>query len=162
MGGPIKQDKAFFFASVQRYYATTDPIGPVANSTDISPRLNMKFTLQPTTNDTFILGFQYDQYNLTGRVGVLAGVAGDRPADGDGGRARVGVERAVAARLRDQRTARGEVHRLRRLLLPRSGRSVAVYTVDAETGTYCGGGGGGLYYADRVAQPAAGRVHQVR
>ena len=47
MGGPIKKDKAFFFASVQRYSAKTDPTGPVANSTDISPRFNMKVTLQP-------------------------------------------------------------------------------------------------------------------
>ena len=60
LGGPMKQDKAFFFASVQRYSTKTDPTGPVANSTDISPRFNMKFTFQPTTTDTFIVGMQYD------------------------------------------------------------------------------------------------------
>jgi hypothetical protein len=69
MGGPIKQNKAFFFASIQRYEALSDPVGPVANSQDISPRINLKFTLQPTSRDTLILGTQYDNYNLTGRVG---------------------------------------------------------------------------------------------
>ena len=112
MGGPIKTNKAFFFASVQRYSALSDPIGPVENSQDISPRINLKFTLQPTSRDTIILGTQYDQYNLTGRVGVLAGLAGDRPADGRGRRAGVGVERAVAPLVRNQRAVRGEVDRL--------------------------------------------------
>ena len=69
MGGPIRRNKAFFFASVQRYQALSDPVGPVANSEDISPRINLKFTLQPTARDTIILGTQYHQYNLTGRVG---------------------------------------------------------------------------------------------
>ncbi|HSL23460.1 MAG TPA: hypothetical protein VK886_18165, partial [Vicinamibacterales bacterium] len=70
MGGPLKQNKAFFFASVQRYSELSDPIGPVANSQDISPRINLKFTLQPTADDTIILGTQYDSYNVTGRVDV--------------------------------------------------------------------------------------------
>src|SRR6476660_8426931 len=69
MGGPIKTNKAFFFASVQRYSALSDPTGPVENSQDISPRFNLKFTLQPTAKDTLILGTQYDSYNVTGRVG---------------------------------------------------------------------------------------------
>ncbi len=69
MGGPLKRDKAFFFGSVQRYSDLRDPSGPVANSTDISPRFNMKFTLQPTPADTIILGTQYDSYSVTGRVG---------------------------------------------------------------------------------------------
>src|SRR5262249_44432019 len=69
IGGPIKRDKTVYFASIQRYSDKTDPTGPVANSTDISPRFNTKFTLQPTTTDTVILGVQYDQYNVTGRVG---------------------------------------------------------------------------------------------
>jgi hypothetical protein len=69
MGGPIKQNKAFFFGSVQRYSATTDPSGPIATSQDISPRFNFKFTLQPSSNDTIVLSTQYDSYNVTGRQG---------------------------------------------------------------------------------------------
>ena len=69
MGGPLKKDKAFFFASIQRYEATTDPTGPIATSQDISPRFNTKFTLQPSSNDTLVLGMQYDAYNVTGRQG---------------------------------------------------------------------------------------------
>ena len=148
MGGPLKQDKAFFFFSVQRYYATTDPIGPVANSTDISPRLNGKITFQPTTNDTFNLGLQYDQYNLDGRVGAWP-----------------------AAQATDQQTVTEDApewvwNAQWRRVFGTSGLLEAkftgydgyyyldpvdpsVYTVDAETGTYCCGGGGGLYYADR-------------
>src|SRR5205085_3083201 len=60
MGGPIKRNKAFFFGSVQRYSAQTDPSGPRTTRQDISPRLNTKFTLQPTSSDTVILGMQYD------------------------------------------------------------------------------------------------------
>jgi hypothetical protein len=69
LGGPLKRDKAFFFGSIQRYSALTDPSGPVANRTEISPRFNMKVTLQPTPADTVILGTQYDAYNVHGRVG---------------------------------------------------------------------------------------------
>lgn len=69
MGGPLKRDKAFFFASIQRYEATTDPSGPIAFSQDISPRFNTKLTLQPSSNDTVVLGMQYDNYNVQGRQG---------------------------------------------------------------------------------------------
>ena len=69
MGGPLKKDKVFFFGSIQRYQATTDPTGPIATSQDISPRFNTKFTLQPSSNDTVILSMQADSYNVTGRQG---------------------------------------------------------------------------------------------
>ena len=78
LGGPLKMDKAFFFGSVQRYQAVTNPSGPVTRSEDISPRFHGKLTLQPTANDTIVLGGQYDTYNLTGRVGYWpANQAGD-------------------------------------------------------------------------------------
>jgi hypothetical protein len=78
MGGPLKRDKAFFFASIQRYEATTDPTGPIAFSQDISPRFNTKFTLQPSTNDTIVLGMQYDNYNVQGRQGFPGSQATDQ------------------------------------------------------------------------------------
>jgi hypothetical protein len=79
LGGPIKRDKAFFFGSVQRYSTNQDPTGPRTVRTDVSPRFNVKFTLQPTTTDTIIFGTQYDQYNVTGRVGYWpTEQAGDR------------------------------------------------------------------------------------
>jgi hypothetical protein len=77
MGGPIKKNKAFFFGSIQRYSDVTDPSGPVARSTDISPRLNFKVTLQPTASDSIILGTQYDAYNVTGRTGFPGSASTD-------------------------------------------------------------------------------------
>jgi hypothetical protein len=73
MGGPIKQNKAFFFASIQRYSALSDPTGPVANRNEVSPRINTKINLQPTAADSFILGMQYDSYNVDGRIGAWPG-----------------------------------------------------------------------------------------
>jgi len=148
MGGPLKQDKAFFFVSVQRYYATTDPIGPVANSTDISPRLNAKFTLQPTSSDTFILGVQYDQYNLDGRVGNWpASQATDQQTVTEDAPEWVWNAQwrrvfGTSALLEAKFTGYDGYYYLDPV-------DTSVFTVDAETGTYSGGGGGGLYYADR-------------
>ena len=127
MGGPIKKDKAFFFGSIQRYSATTDPTGPVANSQDISPRFNMKLTLQPSATDTIVLGTQYDSYNVTGRIGY-------------GPRRKLTDQQTVTedapewvwnAQWRkvmgSQHVPRGEVHGLFGLLLSRPDRSVTVY-----------------------------------
>ncbi len=78
VGGPLKRDKAFFFGSVQRYSQNQNPAGPVTKQTDISPRFNMKFTLQPTASDTLILGTQYRLLQSARPRRVLAGVSGRR------------------------------------------------------------------------------------
>jgi outer membrane receptor protein involved in Fe transport len=72
LGGPIKKDKIFFFASIQRY-AISQYNPPVR--TEISPRFNLKMTFQPTATDNIIASIQYDQYNQTGRTGFIPGWA---------------------------------------------------------------------------------------
>jgi hypothetical protein len=147
MGGPLKRNKAFFFASVQRYQALSDPIGPVANSEDISPRLNVKFTLQPTSRDTLTLGTQYDQYNLTGRVGYWpSSQATDRQTVEEDApewvwnaqwRRTFGTSALFEAKL----TGYSGYYYLDPV-------DPSPFTYDGGTNTYTGGGGG-QYYADR-------------
>jgi hypothetical protein len=67
-GGPIIQDKLFFFGSAQRYERNSDPSGPVTRREEVSPRLNGKLTFQPSTSNTFTGTVQYDNYNIIGRV----------------------------------------------------------------------------------------------
>ena len=147
MGGPIKRNKAFFFASVQRYYAVTDPIGPVANSQDISPRLNVKFTFQPTNNDTILLGTQYDQYNLDGRVGYW-------PASQAGDNQTVTEDAPEWVWNAQWRRVFGSSSLLEAKFTGYDGYyyldpvDPSPFTYDADTDEYTGGGGG-QYYADR-------------
>lgn len=75
MGGPLRENKAFFFASVQRYAIKQDPDGPRTLRTEVSPRFNLKLTLQPTAADNIVFSGQYDYYNQGGRTG-LGGVNG--------------------------------------------------------------------------------------
>ena len=75
MGGPLRQDKAFFFGSVQRYSIEEDPDGPRTLRTEVSPRFNLKLDVKPTAVDHFTFSTQYDQYNQGGRTG-LGGVNG--------------------------------------------------------------------------------------
>jgi hypothetical protein len=148
MGGPIKKDKAFFFASIQRYSAVSDPIGPVAKRSEISPRFNMKFTLQPSSSDTIILGTQYDAYNVTGRVGRWpATQATDRQTVEEDApewvwnaqwRKVIGASTFLEAKL----TGYTGYYNLDPV-------DPSPYTYDVSSDQYSNGGGGGLYYADR-------------
>ena len=138
---------AFFFASVQRYSALSDPTGPVANSTDVSPRINLKFTLQPSSRDTVILGTQYDQYNVTGRVGYWPSsqATDNQTVEEDAPewvwnaqwRRSFGTKALLEAKL----TGYDGYYYLDPI-------DPSPFTYDGGTGTYTGGGGG-QYYADR-------------
>ena len=75
MSGPLKENRAFFFGSVQRYSIREDPDGPRTLRTEVSPRFNGKLTILPSSADNLVFSFQYDQYNQGGRTG-LGGVAG--------------------------------------------------------------------------------------
>ncbi len=124
MGGPIKKDKAFFFGSVQRYSAEYDPSGPRHEATEISPRFNVKLTLQPTSSDTIIArACSTTQYNVTGRVGYW-------PTDQATDNATVEEDAPEWVWNAQYRKVFGsstlleaKLHRVHRLLLPRSGRS---------------------------------------
>ena len=147
MGGPIEKDKAFFFGSIQRYSAVYEPSGPRTVSTDISPRFNFKFTLQPTPSDTIIFGVQYNQYNVTGRVGWWAT---DQATDS----ATVEEDAPEWVWNAQYRKVFGTSTFLEAKFTGYNGYyyldpvDPAPPTFDGETGEY-GGGAGGLYYADR-------------
>lgn len=68
VGGRTFRDKGFFFASAQRFLIDTDPAGPIATLHRATPRLNAKFTLRPTVNDTLVGQMQYESTGATGRV----------------------------------------------------------------------------------------------
>jgi hypothetical protein len=72
MGGPVRRDKVFWWFSAQRYAFDQDPVGPLKSRTEVSPRYNAKLTFQPTPNDTVTFSGQYDNYNVTGRLGLVS------------------------------------------------------------------------------------------
>jgi carboxypeptidase family protein len=76
-GGPLKQNRLFFFVSAQRFLLETDPTGGVTKRHEVSPRLNAKLTWQPNASNNFMGHVQYDSYNITGRAGVSALIAND-------------------------------------------------------------------------------------
>jgi hypothetical protein len=71
LGGPFVKDKAFWWMSVQRFAFDRDPNGPRTKSTEVSPRYNAKVTFQLTPSDSLNASFQYDNYNVTGRLGYV-------------------------------------------------------------------------------------------
>ena len=148
VGGPLKRDKAFFFGSVQRYSQNQNPAGPVTKQTDISPRFNMKFTLQPTASDTLILGTQYDSYNLHGRVGYW-------PVSQAGDNQTVTEDAPEWVWNTQYRKIFGSNNLLEAKFTGYWGYyyldpvDPSIFTFDGESGEYSGGGGG-LYYADRT------------
>ncbi|MEP6916440.1 MAG: TonB-dependent receptor [Acidobacteriota bacterium] len=152
IGGPVKRDKAFFFASIQRYSALTDPSGPVSNSTDVSPRFNVKMTFQPTHTDTVIIGTQYDLYNQTGRVGFW-------PVEQATDRQTVNEDAPEWVWNAQWRKVFGGSVFLESKITGYTGYynldpiDASPYTYDADLDEYSGGGGG-QYYADRSRNQA--------
>jgi hypothetical protein len=75
LGGPLKKDKVFFFGSVQRYNIEQHRDSPFVVRSEVSPRFNIKMTVQPTPNDTIVGALQWDEYNQKGRIGFIPGYA---------------------------------------------------------------------------------------
>jgi hypothetical protein len=67
ISGPIKQDKAFFFLSFQRFLKDEDPPGPITSREEISHRINLKLNFNPSSNDQFVAALDFDDYNIRGR-----------------------------------------------------------------------------------------------
>jgi hypothetical protein len=70
LGGPFVKDRAFWWFGIQRYAIDQDLSGPAVR-TEVSPRYNGKLTFQLSPNDSLNVGFQYDNYNVTGRAGLV-------------------------------------------------------------------------------------------
>jgi hypothetical protein len=84
LGGPVKKDRLFFFASTQRYEVHRKTVGPIGS--EVSPRFNVKLTFQPTPADQVTASFQYDQFNFRGSTGWIPAYAvtsQDQTLDGD-------------------------------------------------------------------------------
>lgn len=80
LSGPIKQDKLFFFLSVQRFSKTEDPNGPNTRRKELSHRLNAKLTWQPSASDNLFLTLQADDYSINGRQNAVATAANTLPS----------------------------------------------------------------------------------
>ena len=161
MGGPIKRDKAFFFASIQRYSAH-----------DRSDRTRRELAgHQPALQHEVHAAADVERHDRSGHAvrlvqrdrtrRVLAGGAGDRSPDGRRGRARMGVERAVAqgdsAPTPSSRRSSPATPATTTSIPSIRRRSPTTRTLDEYSG-----GGGGLYYADRSRNQVQASLTQVR
>lgn len=61
LGGPIRKDMLWFFASYDYWKDTTTPYGAVANSERTIPRFLSKFTWQPAEGHRIMLMAEYDK-----------------------------------------------------------------------------------------------------
>jgi len=77
LGGPFRKDKAFWWFSVQRYAFERDPSGPSKLATEVSPRYQRQDHLEHHASDTLTGSFQFDNYNVTGRFGLVSQSAAD-------------------------------------------------------------------------------------
>jgi hypothetical protein len=77
LGGPIIQDKLFFFLSSTFFNEKQDPAGPVTYVEEWSPRFATKITWQPGPNDNVSAILQSDNYYIRGRAGPADLVASD-------------------------------------------------------------------------------------
>ncbi len=148
LGGPLKKDKAFWWASVQRYSFENDPAGPRTIRTEVSPRYNGKLTFNLTPNDTLIGSFQYDNYNVTGRPGYPGGTLSTdkQTLHQDSPEAVWNAQyRKVFS---SEHVPRGEVHRATGATTTPTRSTRRPIRIDNDTGEYSGGAGY-YYYADR-------------
>ena len=148
MGGPIKKDRAFFFANVQRYSTRSDPTGPVSHSSDISPRFNMKGTLKPTELRHHHPRCAVRQLQRDGPRRLLARfrrrriVRPSKRTRRNGSGTSSGSTRSVPSSLLEAKfTGYDGYYNLDPV-------DPSPFTYDSDTDEYSGGGGG-LYYADR-------------
>jgi hypothetical protein len=77
ISGPIKQDKAFYFLSAQRYQLNVEPSGAPTYRDEVSRRFNGKLTFNATQNDQLTATLQFDDYNIRGRCDLGAFVCTD-------------------------------------------------------------------------------------
>ena len=121
---------------------TIEQTQPGRSRTEVSPRFNVKLTCQPTPSDNFIASLQYDQYNQTGRTGLIPGYAvsnHSQTIDQDSPEYIWNVQYRKV--FNASTVPRGEVHRLVGLLRSQPGQPSARCTTTAQTGAYSGGAG---------------------
>lgn len=83
IGGPIEQDKLFFFLSAQRYKLNQDPSGPRTFRDELSHRGDLKINWEPGTNDNLMFHLEFDDYSIRGRSDYDPTIDGDAQTDNE-------------------------------------------------------------------------------